>query len=192
VSRSSYIAWIPNFITLARLLAVPVAAYLIVAQNYYPAFWLFVAAGLSDGIDGFVAKQFHMESVAGKYLDPLADKALLLAVFLSLGRVGEIALWLVFLVIFRDFLILGGAIMYHTVTRSLQMQPLRLSKVNTVLQFALAGFVLARLGLDTSFGPVEDLLIYAVAASTLASGAFYVAIWGARAATFEREPRLWD
>ena len=188
MTRGSFIAWVPNLISLARLLAVPVAAYLIVERYYPAAFWLFMTACLSDGVDGFVAKRFDVESVVGKYLDPLADKALLLAVFLSLGSVGQIAVWVVFLIIFRDFLIIGGAILFHSVTQSLEMEPLRLSKVNTVLQFALAGLVLARLGLDVSFGLVESLLIYAVAATTIASGAFYVVIWGVRAATFEREP----
>jgi cardiolipin synthase len=119
--------------------------------------------------------------VLGGYLDPLADKALLVSVYITLGYRGQIENWLVILVVFRDVLIIGGAILYQTMTQSLKMQPLFISKINTAAQIALAAILLGKLGL----GVVNDYgltlaLVYVVAASTLLSGGAYVAIWGWR------------
>jgi cardiolipin synthase len=185
VSRERFIAWVPNLISLARLLSVPVMVYVILQGYYAAAFWIFLAAGVSDAVDGLIAKHYGVTSQVGSFLDPLADKALLIGVFLTLGSLGEIALWLVIMIAFRDLLIIGGAILFQTLTHSLKMEPLFVSKVNTVAQIALAGFVLARLGLDASGGWLETLLVYSVAATTLASGAAYVVKWGLLAVNYE-------
>lgn len=182
------IAWVPNLISLARLSTVPVTVYLLLMGYHAGAFWVFLAAGLSDAVDGFIAKQFKVQSVLGSFLDPLADKALLVAVFITLGGMEHIAIWLVIMIVFRDLLIIGGAILFHTLTHSLKMEPLLVSKLNTVAQIALAALVLARLGLGLSSGPIETMLIFIVAATTLASGAAYVVKWSILAATYEREP----
>ncbi len=188
MNRGPLIAWVPNLITLARLLCVPVTVYLLLERYFPAAFWVFLAACLSDAVDGFIAKQFGVTSVVGSFLDPLADKALLVGAFLTLGIIGHIAAWLVILVVFRDLLIIGGAILFQTVTQSLRMEPLLVSKVNTVMQFTLVGLVLARLGLELPLGSAEAVLTYVTAATTLTSGALYVVIWGLRAATYERQP----
>jgi cardiolipin synthase len=185
VSRERFIAWVPNLISLARLLSVPVMVYVILQGYYAAAFWIFLAAGVSDAVDGLIAKHYGVTSQVGSFLDPLADKALLIGVFLTLGSLGEIALWLVIMIAFRDLLIIGGALLFQTLTHSLKMEPLFVSKVNTVAQIALAGFVLARLGLDASGGWLETLLVYSVAATTLASGAAYVVKWGLLAVNYE-------
>jgi cardiolipin synthase len=173
-------ALIPNLITLGRLLAVPLAVWLMLTDRYGAAFWLFLAAGISDAIDGFLARRLKARSEIGAYLDPLADKCLLVSSYVTLGYQNHIESWLVILVVFRDVLIIGGAILYQTLTQSLTVQPLLISKLNTVLQIALIGFVLARLGLGIGDGGLTQWLGYAVAASTLASGAAYVAVWGRR------------
>jgi cardiolipin synthase len=139
-----------------------------------------LAAGISDAIDGFLARRLKARSEIGAYLDPLADKCLLVSSYVTLGYQNHIESWLVILVVFRDVLIIGGAILYQTLTQSLTVQPLLISKLNTVLQIALIGFVLARLGLGIGDGGLTQWLGYAVAASTLASGAAYVAVWGRR------------
>lgn len=174
-------ALIPNFITLGRLLAVPLAVWLMLTDRFEAAFWLFLAAGASDAIDGFLARRLGARSEIGAYLDPLADKSLLVSSYVTLGYQGFIDSWLVILVVFRDVLIIGGAILYQTLTQSLTMQPLFVSKLNTVLQIALIGFVLARLGLGIDDYDLTPWLVYAVAASTAASGAAYVTVWGRRA-----------
>jgi len=188
VSGDRFIAWVPNLISLARLLSVPVAVYLILLGYYAAAFWIFLAAGISDAVDGLIAKHYGVTSLVGSFLDPLADKTLLIGVFLTLGSLGHIALWLVILIAFRDLLIIGGALLFQTLTHSLKMEPLFVSKVNTVAQITLAGFVLARLGLEAPVGWLETLLVYTVAATTLASGGAYVVKWGLRAVNYEGEP----
>lgn len=183
----SVLAWLPNLITLARLLAVPVTVYLLLTETYDAAFWLFIAAGVSDALDGILAKHFDAASEVGAFLDPLADKALLVAVYVTLGYLEHIAVWLVILIVFRDLLIIGGAILFHTLTQSLRMEPLLVSKTNTVAQIALAGMVLAELGLELSLAGAVDMLVYVVAATTFVSGAAYVVKWGHRAVTMERD-----
>ena len=185
MTRDRFIAWVPNLITLARLLSVPVAVYVILLGYFGAAFWIFLIAGISDAVDGLVAKHYGVRSQVGSFLDPLADKTLLIGVYIALGSLGHISLWLVILIVFRDLLIIGGAILFQTLTHSLKMEPLFISKVNTVAQIALAGFVLGRLGLDASGGWVETLLVYAVATTTLASGAAYVVKWGLMAVNYE-------
>lgn len=181
------VAWLPNLITLARLLAVPVTIYLLLRGSYSAAFWLFVAAGVSDALDGIIAKQFQVTSELGAYLDPLADKTLLVGIFVTLGYLGDVAVWLVILIVFRDLLIVGGAMLFHTLTHSLKMEPLLVSKTNTVAQILLASTVLAELGLGIALGPVIHVLVYVVTALTVVSGGAYVIKWGRLAATIERE-----
>ena len=178
---------IPNMITLARLLAVPITIYLILQDQYQPAFWLFVAAGISDAVDGFLAKRLNVVSEIGAYLDPLADKVLLVGIYVTLGRVDHLAIWLVILVVSRDVLIIGGAILFQTLTQSLKMEPLYISKVNTTAQISLAAVVLGELGFDIVLGFVSEALVYIVVATTLLSGAAYVIKWGRLAITMEQD-----
>jgi len=168
---------LPNLITLARLLAVPLIVWLLIGGHYQSAFWLVMAAGLSDALDGYIAKRFNRRTTLGAYLDPLADKALLIGVFVALGIHGHLPSWLVILVVSRDILIVGGALLIHTLTQRLCMAPIWLSKVNTVAQIVLAVLVLAQLGLDLALTPVVTAMIWAVALTTLASGGQYVATW---------------
>jgi cardiolipin synthase (CMP-forming) len=180
LSDRPFYAALPNLISLARLLAVPLAVWLIVSDRLGVAFWLFVAAGISDALDGFLAKHLDLRSELGAYLDPLADKALLTSVYVTLGYEGHMASWLVILVVFRDVLIIGGAILYQTLTGALRMQPLLISKLNTAAQIALAAVVLAQSGLGVDYG-IDTLLVPVVAATTLASGGAYLVVWGWRA-----------
>jgi cardiolipin synthase len=176
---------IPNLITLGRILLVPIVVWAISSGAMWIAFVLFLAAGVSDAVDGFLAKRFGMTTMLGSYLDPLADKALLTSVYVSMGYVEEMPKWLVILVVFRDVLIVGGAILYQTLTQRLKMEPLFISKVNTTAQIALAALILAQLGLHFDSHGADQLLIYAVAATTLLSGGAYILRWGWRIAHIE-------
>lgn len=172
---------LPNLISLLRLCLVPLAIWLMLSDRYFIAFWVFISAGVSDAVDGFIAKHFNVRTTLGGYLDPLADKALLTSVYVTLGYEDHIEDWLVILIVFRDVLIIGGAILYQTLTQSLTMQPLWISKINTVAQIALAALLLGLLG----FGIGDDhgtvlFLTWFVAASTVASGLAYLVIWGSR------------
>ncbi len=187
VPRSVLIASLPNFITLGRLLSVPVAVWLILNQHFALAFWLFVIAGLSDAVDGFIAKRFRAKSELGAYLDPLADKALLMSVFVTLGYEGVVESWLVILIVFRDLLIIGGALLYAMLTGALRMQPLFISKLNTALQILLAAMLLAKAGFAVGDG-LTEVLVHVVAATTILSGAAYVVKWGFKAARVGESP----
>ena len=168
---------LPNIITLLRIASTPVVVWLIVEGHMMWAFWVFVAAGVSDGIDGFVAKRFNMETELGKYLDPIADKALLVSVYVTLGIEGHLPNWLVILVVFRDVFIVGGALLFETVTHSLTMQPLMVSKVNTVLQIVLAAAVMANMGYGIVFESALTALIWMTALATVLSGVSYAVVW---------------
>src|SRR6185369_9620512 len=103
----SNLSTIPNLITLGRILLVPFVVWAIASGAMWIAFVLFLVAGVSDGVDGFLAKRFNMTTVLGAYLDPLADKALIVSIYLTLGINGFIPRWLVILVVSRDILIVG-------------------------------------------------------------------------------------
>jgi cardiolipin synthase (CMP-forming) len=169
---------LPNFISIARLMCVPLLVWLIVTGDMAAAFWVFVAAGVSDAVDGYIAKTFNARTALGRYIDPLADKTLLVSVFVTLGLRGDLPDWLVILVVFRDLLIVGGALLFHTLTdRSMRMDPILISKANTLLQILLIGVVLAGLGVGLDDHGAALVLIYAVAATTVLSGAAYVVRW---------------
>ncbi len=179
---------LPNIISLARLLAVPVVVYLILHCYDAAAFWLCVAAGVSDAIDGYLAKRLGQASELGGLLDPIADKTLLVGVYLSLGHMGHIATWLVILVVSRDLLIVGGVLLLKLSNGgTLLMKPFMISKVNTLVQIVLATLVLAQLGHDFDAGIVTVALTYVVAATTLASAAAYLVAWGRHTASLEQE-----
>jgi len=164
---------IPNIITMLRIAAVPLTVWLIMQDLLLYAFWVFVMAGISDALDGFIAKRFDMETELGKYLDPLADKALLVSIYISLGLEGYVASWFVILVVFRDIAIVVGAVLLETLTRSLTMQPLMVSKVNTVMQIILAAAVMANAGYDLTLNGSLDILMILTAVTTVVSGFAY-------------------
>ena len=139
---------IPNLITLGRILLVPVVVWAIASGTMWIAFVLFVAAGVSDAVDGFLAKRFNMTTELGAYLDPLADKALIVSIYLTLGINGDIPRWLVILVVSRDIMIVGAFMLSWLIGNPLKVKPLLVSKLNTVAQILFACVVLGSLGFD--------------------------------------------
>lgn len=170
---------IPNTITLIRLLCAPLAVYLILSGQLGEAFWLFMLAGLTDALDGAIARMFRARTALGAYLDPIADKVLLVSVYVALGNVGQLPLWLVILVVFRDAMIVGGVMLLYTLKESLAMQPLGISKLNTAVQLVLPVVVLAPHGLDYTqpvfYGQdLVTLLVWLCTATTVLSGLAYM------------------
>lgn len=169
---------VPNAITIARILAVPVLIWLIVSGEYLLAFWLFVLAGISDGVDGFIAKRFDQRTELGAYLDPIADKLMLVSIYVSLGLLRVLPPWLVILIVTRDIMIVGGFALATTLLdQPVKVKPLIMSKLNTGAQIILAGLVLAVLGFEL---PAREVILFGsfvVAALTVASGAQYVLTW---------------
>lgn len=171
---------LPNALSILRILSVPVFIWSIFKGHLEVAFWLFLAAGISDGLDGYIAKRFEMQTELGAFLDPIADKLLLVSAFISLTMVDLIPLWLTLIVVSRDILIVAGALLYQVLTGHLEMEPLAVSKVNTVLQIFL---VLAVLALE-DYGLMAELIgpaSWTVALTTIISGLAYIAEWTRRA-----------
>jgi cardiolipin synthase len=165
---------LPNLITLARLLCAPLAIWLIIEAHYGVAFWVFVAAGVSDALDGYIAKRWDQRTPLGAVLDPIADKALLAGVYITLGLAGALPHWLVILVVLRDLLIVGGYLLTHDANGP---RPLFISKINTLVQIALVVFILARLGLDIDADFATALLVAAAGITTVWSGFSYLVRW---------------
>lgn len=140
------LAWLPNAFTLLRLACVPAAVWLILEGRLGAAFWVFVAAGATDAIDGFLARILDARSQMGSIMDPLADKCLLVSAYLTLAWTGHLPVWLVVLVVLRDVLIVAGATV-HFLSGTRSLRPLFVSKLNTVAQIILPCLLLAHHGL---------------------------------------------
>jgi len=149
----------------------------IAAGEMRVAFALFLLAGLSDLIDGFLAKRFNMATELGAYLDPLADKALIVSIYVTLGIAGAIPRWLVILVVSRDIMIVSAVMLSWLVNKPVRLKPHMVSKLNTVAQILLALVVLASLAFEFEAAWPIDGLTVLVAALTLASITFDIAEW---------------
>ncbi len=167
-----------NLVTLVRLLAVPVVIWLILIGDMTTTFWVFVAAGLSDAVDGFLAKRLNQRSELGALLDPIADKTLIVSLFITLGIAGHLPNWLVIMVVFRDLLIVGGFLLAAALTQPINWRPLLVSKLNTALQLLLLAVTLAQLAFQFDDLGMVAALTYCVAATTVLSGAGYIVRWG--------------
>jgi cardiolipin synthase (CMP-forming) len=168
---------IPNLITIGRFLLVPAVVFALLAGHMDWALLCFVVAGVSDGVDGFIARHFDQRSELGAYLDPMADKLLLVSVFVVLGFMAELPLWLVIAAVSRDALIVAAVLLSTIMGHPVAMKPLFVSKANTAMQIVLAGVVLAELALETAFGPARDLLIVLSGLLTVASAGAYLVQW---------------
>jgi cardiolipin synthase len=174
-----------NLITVARLLLVVPLIWLIATERLQAAFWLFLAAGVSDAVDGYIAKRFNSRTALGAYLDPLADKTLLDGIYLALAWAGWLPAWLALLVLSRDIMIVVGVILIRRRNSLYRARPLVIGKINTFSQIVLVAGVLAHTGGLVDLGGLIALLIGAVAITTVLSGAGYIG-QGVRAAAKER------
>ena len=137
---------LPNIITLLRLAAVPVIAWLILQQRWEAASWLFLAAAVSDGIDGLLARWLNQMTQLGAALDTIADKALGVVTLVMLTQVGAIPLWVTLTILLRDSIIVLGALSYRGLAGHLEIHPTWLGKIHVFAEFALLALVLANLG----------------------------------------------
>ena len=176
---------IPNLITLGRILLVPIVVWAITSGGMRIAFFLFLAAGISDGVDGFLAKRFHMASELGAYLDPLADKALIVSIYISLGIAGALPIFLVILVVSRDIMIVSAVIVSWLFGKPVEIKPLMVSKLNTAAQVALAALILAALGFGFKPRPYDLILMGFVTVFSLVSVSLYLVEWVRHMGTIE-------
>lgn len=185
MNRRTLVVILPSALTLARLCAVPVTIWLILDGAFGAAFWIFVAAGVTDALDGALARWFDARTTIGGYLDPIADKALLVSVYIALAAGALVPVWLAILVVFRDVLIVGGVLLSHTLGEPVVVAPLTISRLNTVAQIVFAGLVLALASLGIPGGGIAGMMAVVVGATTTLSGAAYAVVWLRRLAGVE-------
>ncbi|MDI7861050.1 CDP-alcohol phosphatidyltransferase family protein [Rhizobiaceae bacterium n13] len=168
---------IANLITIGRLLAVPLLVYALINQYNLAAFVLFAMAGISDAVDGYIARHYDQQSELGAWLDPIADKLLMFSSYLFLGIMDHIPDWLVIVVVSRDMLIVGAVVLSSLMGRPVKVAPIMISKVTTVAQVAFAAIVLYALAFGWAVGPVIYVLALVTAGLTVVSGASYLVGW---------------
>ncbi len=168
---------IPNIITIMRLILVPLIIVAIAQQAWDAAFGIFVVAGLSDAIDGAIARRFDMRSELGAYLDAAADKALLVSIYVTLALIGALPIWIAIIVVSRDLMIVSAIMISWLMHRPIAINPLLVSKLNTTAQIAFAALVLGAKAFAITLGPVLTLGLVIVAALTAMSTAAYLALW---------------
>jgi cardiolipin synthase len=180
---------LPNVISLVRIVLVPPFIMALTDGRYFTALLLFGVAGLSDALDGYLAKRYGWKSRLGSILDPLADKILLVSAYIALAWLGLLPAWLVAVVLGRDVMIVGGALVYHYTVHPFDLAPTRISKVNTVLQITLVLAVMLKLSLLPLPEWSISGLIYLALIFTVWSWLDYVWTWSARASQVNTQER---
>ncbi|MCO6186482.1 CDP-alcohol phosphatidyltransferase family protein [Rhizobium sp. L1K21] len=169
---------LPNLITVVRFLLVPAVVYALLHDEFGWAFAMFLIAGISDGIDGIIARRFNQQTALGAWLDPLADKLLMVSVFVSLAALGILPDWFVFLAVSRDVLIVGAVAISSLMMTPIAVKPLIVSKANTVAQITLASLFLASESMPGLLSPLLlTVAVWLTAVLTIASGASYLGVW---------------
>ena len=172
---------IPNLISFLRLLLIIPVVWYLLAQRYEIALILFAIAGLSDAVDGHLARKYNWGSHLGGWLDPLADKAMQVSVYVCLAWLQLIPWWLLSAVIIRDLLIVSGGVFYYYRVERVNAAPSMISKLNTLMQILLVIIVLLHMSIYPLPDNVIDTTIYLVFITTLLSGLDYVLTWGIKA-----------
>ena len=171
---------IPNIISVLRIILIVPIAYVLWNQNYLIALLLFLLGGLSDGLDGFLARRYKWETELGVILDPMGDKLMMLTAYLLLGWHHLLPWWLVGLVILRDLIIVLGTLLYRKFIGAAKLKALFISKLNTVLQILLVLLIMTSQVININVFIVDSVL-WLVVITTLMSGCAYISIWGRRA-----------
>lgn len=164
---------LPNAITFARLCAVPVAVWLVLGGRMAWALAVFAAAGASDALDGWLARR-RGGTVLGAWMDPAADKALLVSMFVALAATGLMPVWMAGLVVWRDLVILCGIALMWWRGRTIRIRPLLLGKINTAVQILLVCVIMSLESLGLLAPGLRMVLLWLTAATTVASGVTYV------------------
>jgi cardiolipin synthase len=171
---------IPNLICVIRIILVLPVVLLILNEMYLWAMAVFMLAGVSDGVDGYLAKHNNWQSRLGSILDPLADKLLLVSTYITLTWMGLIPLWLLMVVLARDIIIVIGAYVYHRFIGEFKMAPSLISKLNTVMQILLVMAILS-LPLTAIIKSDIEYIVVATLLTTILSGLDYIVVWGRKA-----------
>jgi cardiolipin synthase (CMP-forming) len=179
--------YIPNVLTVFRFILIVPFLMFLYYHECVKAFYIFLLAGFTDGLDGWLARQFHWQSQLGSFIDPLADKLLVASSFISLALMNELPWWLVILVFMRDLTISAGIVAwYWFLQRKLDFAPTLLSKVNTSLQLALVTLCLFKLAFFEIIPYLINTLIIITAITTSFTYIDYVCTWGKKAYSIAR------
>lgn len=180
---------LPNLLTASRLVFAPLVVWRILAGDMTGAFWLFAAAALTDLLDGNLARLLDQRTVLGAWLDPIADKSMLLSTLLALTWAGFLPVWLAVVVLARDAVVLGGAGAFRLLTGHLEVAPTLSGKTATFAEFAVVCLILADVALGPwLFGWLQPLITL-TAVLVVASGLHYVLLWSAKTRDFLRTRR---
>lgn len=171
---------VPNLLTLLRIAACPVLVLLLRGDSYDMALLLFLAAGITDGLDGYIAKRFNCITSLGVILDPIADKLLIASAYIMLAMLQDIPFWLLVVVMFRDLVIVAGYLLLVVMGEKIPMKPTYISKINTFLQISLVMAVLIGKADWLHIPFMVDALVIGVLITTVTSGSQYVWAWGIR------------
>ena len=177
----SYTMNLPNLITISRLLLTPYIVWLLLVESYFLGFVFFLLSGISDALDGFIAKRFNQKTLLGSYLDPIADKFLIVSAIVLLGYNGYVPIWLIIIIVSRDIAIFGAVIISWMLSTNLRIEPLIISKINTFLQLFYIVMTFAVI-LNNEFLTelilsIHDVTTYLIAVSTILSWLFYLRVW---------------
>ncbi|WP_018950624.1 CDP-alcohol phosphatidyltransferase family protein [Thioalkalivibrio sp. ALMg11] len=169
---------IPNAVTIGRIALIPPIVWLLALEHYVVAVVLLAIAGLSDALDGWLVRRYGWHTRLGAWLDPAADKLLMLGVYVAVTLSGLLPVWLLVLVVGRDVWLTVGSALYRVFVGPLAIRPLLISKVNTFLQITLVLVAIVKVGL-LALDPIwVQLLVIVVAFTTVASGLAYTVQWG--------------
>ena len=172
---------LPNLITISRLLLTPYIVWLLLIESYFLGFIFFLISGISDALDGFIAKRFNQKTLLGSYLDPIADKFLIVSAIVLLGYNGYVPIWLIIIIVSRDIAIFGAVIISWMLGTNLRIEPLIISKINTFLQlfYIVMTFavILNNKFLTELILSIHDFTTYLIAVSTILSWLFYLRVW---------------
>jgi cardiolipin synthase len=174
---NNWFASLPNFITIGRLVLTPATIILVVERQWSAAFVLFAVAGLSDALDGWLARTFSLQSELGAILDPIADKALIVSMYITLAIVDALPAWLTIMVVFRDAMITGAVSLSWLMGRPMEVHPHFSSKATTAAQLALVGVILTAQAYGVHIPILNVTLVALVAALTVASACVYLWLW---------------
>lgn len=175
--RSIFLTSLPNMITIARLFLVPVVITMIATHEWKWAFLTFVVAGVSDAIDGWLAKTFDLRSELGAYLDPIADKALLVSIYIALSTIAVVHPAVTVLVVSRDIMIMGAILLSWMLHQPVEINPLLISKLNTTAQISFAALILGSRAFGMDLGIAFEIGLFSVVALTMASALAYLGQW---------------
>ncbi len=173
----SYYRSLPNLISLGRLVLAPAIVSLIIAERWKEACVVFIIAGVSDAVDGWLAKTFELRTELGAYLDPLADKALIVSIYVTLAVVSVLPATIAIIVVARDVMIIGAFMISGFMRRPVKVKPLMISKLNTAAQISFAAMVLVAKAFQFPAAAWFQIMLYSVAALTIASTAAYLRQW---------------